>query len=88
MIAAAAAGRAQSWTVSQYLQATGRSKWADARSFFDRGLPRGEKATEVFATTLLQLPDPPPPDYVQSVLSTYTLSEPVRAQLSRRVGGK
>jgi hypothetical protein len=90
LIAGAAAGKIQSWTIPQYLEATGRGRFADARSLLERGLARGEKATEVFAQSLMNFGGQmaPTPEFVQWVLSTYTLNEALRKALAGRFPAK
>jgi hypothetical protein len=81
-----AADRVQPWMVAQYLQATGRGKWVDARPFFDAGLRYGSPQSDAIARALVQLPDRPPKEYVSDVVDSSALSDATRQWLRGAFG--
>jgi len=80
--------RNQWWLVRQYLDATGRTTWAQVKPFIEEGLGRGGKATTHFAQALIWMNDKPPVEYVQRVIDSYELPDAVRNQLKANYGIK
>ena len=79
-------GRIGRWEIRNYLRASQRHSWAQARPIFEEGLRRGGKSTESFAQALAWLPERPPKTYVESLLASYELDASTAAMLKQRFG--
>ena len=76
----------QWWQVRQYLQASGRKTWDEAKPLIEEGLRRGGEQTKQFAQSLTWMRPEPPKDYVLGVIESYDLPEQLVNQLKQKYG--
>ena len=67
----------------QYLDATGRSTWEQAKPFIEEGLRKGGQTTRNFAQALTYLRGKPPAAYVEGVIQSYDLPASTVNQLKQ-----
>lgn len=69
------------WFFVEYLRATGRGKWDDARDFMERGLRSiDQKVRDKFASAIVQMNPGPDSEWARWALETFELSPHVRKQ--------
>ena len=81
--AASGSSSTQWWMVRQYLDATGRSTWEEAKPFIEEGLRKGGQTTKNFAQALTYLQGKPPAAYIEGVIQSYDLPDSVVYQLKQ-----
>jgi hypothetical protein len=79
-------GKIRAWEIRNYLRASSRLDWAQARPLIEEGLRRGGKSMQAFAQCLMYLPEQPAKAYIESLLAAYEFDQGTASMLKRRFG--